>query len=132
MACFSPVRPCELPTSRTAPPQHRVFTSELILTLDTTSYDLRGRYFNPASSGVAFSTRLPPNTLVPDQFNWCSLTPLPRAPCIYTDINVFVLARSYHPNGVNMGMVDGSIRYVNNTIDPTIYKAMGSRNGADD
>jgi prepilin-type N-terminal cleavage/methylation domain-containing protein len=33
------------------------FVSELILVEDTDSHDIRGRYYNPAHSGVAFSTR---------------------------------------------------------------------------
>lgn len=111
---------------------YTAFTSELILTIDSVDHDIRGRYFNPAHSGVAFSTRLPPNTMVPDQFNWCSTKPATRAPCIWTGTEIFVLTRSYHPHGVNMTMADGSLRFVPNTIDAVVYKSMGSRNGADD
>ena len=85
---------------------------------------------NPAHSGVAFSTRIPPNTMVPDQFNWCSNQPNnPRAPCIWTGTNMFVSARSYHPGGVNLGLGDGSVRYVSDNVDPVAFRALGSRNG---
>ncbi len=103
--------------------------SELILSVDDDSHDIRGRYHNPAHSGVAFSTRLPPNSPVPDQFNWCGLTPQKEAPCIYTGTNIFVLPRSYHTGGVNMAMADGSLRFVRNSITPQTFQAWGSRAG---
>ncbi|MBY0523816.1 MAG: DUF1559 domain-containing protein [Gemmataceae bacterium] len=62
---------------------HTALLSELILSPDVADHDIRGRYHNPTHSGVAFSTRLPPNTSVPDVFNWCSANPVKRAPCIY-------------------------------------------------
>ncbi|MGE3803095.1 MAG: DUF1559 domain-containing protein [Gemmataceae bacterium] len=103
--------------------------SEIILSPDVTDHDIRGRYFNPTHSGVAFSTRLPPNTPVPDQFNWCSAKPVPQAPCTYTGTNIFVLPRSYHPGGVNLALADGSVRFVSNTVDAAAFRAFGSRNG---
>jgi prepilin-type N-terminal cleavage/methylation domain-containing protein/prepilin-type processing-associated H-X9-DG protein len=106
--------------------------SELILSPDTNGHDIRGRYFNPAhSGGVAFSTLHQPNTLVADRFNWCQATPLPRAPCVWAGTNMFVLARSYHPNGVNVGLADGSVRYVSNGINLVAWRALGSRNGGE-
>jgi hypothetical protein len=103
--------------------------SELILSPDVVDHDIRGRYHNPAHGGVLFSTRLTPNNLVPDQFNWCSSRPVPRAPCIWTGTNMFVSARSWHPGGVNVCMADHSVRFVNDSIDPVLYRALGSRNG---
>jgi len=107
------------------------FVSELILVPDTNGHDIRGRYFNPAHSGVAFSTIYPPNTLIPDQFNWCQATPVPRAPCTYTGTNMFVLPRSYHTGGVNMGLADGSVRFIRNTVTPATFRSLGSRNGGE-
>lgn len=107
------------------------FVSELILSPDTNGHDIRGRYHNPAhSGGVAFSTRLPPNNLVPDQFNWCHATPLPRAPCLWAS-PMFVSVRSYHTNGVNMAMADGSVRFVPNNVSLPTFQAIGSRNGGE-
>src|SRR5262249_49982655 len=103
--------------------------TELILSPDTDGHDIRGRYFNPAHSGVIFSTRLPPNTPVPDVMDWCQATPVPEAPCVWQSQFMFVLARSYHHNGVNIAMTDGSTRFIMNQIKPEVYKAMGSRNG---
>jgi prepilin-type N-terminal cleavage/methylation domain-containing protein/prepilin-type processing-associated H-X9-DG protein len=108
---------------------HTLLISELILSPDTDSHDIRGRYYNPAHGGVLFSTRIPPNTLVPDRFNWCSRSPVPRAPCIWSAVSMFVSARSYHPGGVITGFADGSVRFVTNEVDASAYMAAGSRKG---
>ena len=108
---------------------HTALISEIILSPDTDSHDIRGRYYNPAHGGVYFSTRIPPNTTVPDRFNWCGRNPVPRAPCTWSGSNMFVSARSYHPGGVNMGMGDGSVRFVSDDVDVVAYKSSGSRNG---
>ena len=104
-------------------------SSELILSPDVIDNDIRGRYYNPAHCGTLFSTRLPPNTPVPDQLDWCSSRPVPQAPCVWVGTDIFVLARSYHPGGVNLGLVDGSVRFIANGVDPLTYKGLGSRNG---
>ena len=46
-------------------------------------------------------------------------------------VNIFVLARSYHTGGVNVGFADGSVHFIANNIDPVTYKALGSRNGGE-
>ena len=112
-------------TSQTA------MASELILSPDTDSHDIRGRYYNPAHGGVLFSTRIPPNTLVPDQLNWCATHPVPRAPCIWTGTDMFVSPRSYHPGGVYLGMADGSVRFIPDYINAGVFRALGSRNGGE-
>ena len=110
---------------------HTAMASELILSPDTDSHDIRGRYYNPAHGGVLFSTRIPPNTMVPDRFNWCADHPVPRAPCVWTGSNMFVSPRSYHQGGVNLGMADGSVRFVSDFIAAPIFRAYGSRNGGE-
>jgi prepilin-type N-terminal cleavage/methylation domain-containing protein len=40
-------------------------------------------------------------------------------------------ARSYHTAGVNVMLMDGSVRFVTNTIDPTIWRSLGTRNGGE-
>jgi prepilin-type N-terminal cleavage/methylation domain-containing protein len=106
-----------------------VMVSELILSPDTDSHDIRGRYHNPAHGGVLFSTRLPPNNDVPDQLNWCGNNPVPKAPCIYTETNMFVSARSYHSGGVTTAMADASVHFLSENVDQDVFKAMGSRAG---
>ena len=40
-----------------------------------------------------------------------------------------VTARSLHPGGVNSLMADGSVRFVNETIERKVWRALGTRNG---
>jgi prepilin-type N-terminal cleavage/methylation domain-containing protein len=105
--------------------------SELILVEDTDSHDLRGRYHNPCTGGVNFTTLYPPNTTVPDQFNWCANMPPPWAPCVWTGTNMHVSARSYHEGNVHVCRADGSVDSIADGVDPIVYQAMGSRNGQD-
>jgi prepilin-type processing-associated H-X9-DG protein len=102
--------------------------SELILTPDSGSNDIRGRYYNGA---VLFSTLFPPNASVPDQMAWCSANPIPQAPAIWTADYTFVSARSWHPGGVNLGMADASVRFLSNSVDAIVFRGLGSRNGGE-
>lgn len=104
---------------------------EIILSPDTTSHDIRGRYHNPAHGGVLFTTLYAPNNMIPDQFNWCSSSPVTRAPCIWTGTNMFLSLRSYHDTGVNMCLADGSVRFITNNVNLTWYRSLGSRNGGE-
>ncbi len=105
--------------------------SELILTPDKGSHDIRGRYHNPAHGGVVFSTLYPPNNLIPDHLNWCSNKEdqLPRAPCEWIGQEMYVSVRSYHPGGVNLALADGSVQFVPETVDQLVFRALGSRDG---
>lgn len=40
-------------------------------------------------------------------------------------------ARSFHPGGANLGMADGSVHFLIDTIDLTVYRALGTRNGGE-
>ena len=42
-----------------------------------------------------------------------------------------VTARSGHPGGVNVLMGDGSCRWMNSSVDLAIWRAYGTRNGAE-
>ena len=43
----------------------------------------------------------------------------------------FSAARSRHTGGVNVGMCDGSIRFISNSIDLATWQAMGTMNGGE-
>ena len=105
--------------------------SELILSPDTDSHDIRGRYHNPAHGGVLFSTLYPPNNMIPDHFNWCATNPVKRAPCQWIGTEMYVSARSYHPGGVNLCLADGSVRFVSENVDQVVFQALGSRDGGE-
>ena len=103
---------------------------ELIVSPDINNHDVRGRLFNPAKQGgLLFSTLNPPNSSVSDKLQWCQT--IPRAPCLTTSSSVNQSARSYHSNGVNVAMADGSLRFVANSVNPITWAALGSRNGGE-
>ena len=100
------------------------------------SGDRRGRIWNAYSGEQLFSTLNPPNSQVADVAYGCSQTFL-RAPCTAvgtgtasTDYNL--TARSYHTGGVNAALCDGSVRYVVDTILPSVWQAVGTRNGGEE
>jgi len=83
-----------------------------------------GRYWmNPAGHKTWFNTLAPPNWQYPDCHSCTG--------CGDTDSQGVFPARSRHPGGVNAGMVDGSVRFISQTIDLTSYQSLGSRANAD-
>jgi prepilin-type processing-associated H-X9-DG protein len=105
-----------------------VMLSELIVSPDRTTHDVRGRLFNPAKQGgVLFSTLYPPNTSVPDRLQWCES--IPQAPCQSTSAAINLSARSYHTGGVNAAFADGSTRFIANGVSPQAWSAAGTRSG---
>jgi prepilin-type N-terminal cleavage/methylation domain-containing protein/prepilin-type processing-associated H-X9-DG protein len=42
-----------------------------------------------------------------------------------------ITARSYHPNGVNTLFMDGSVRFITNSIPQATWRALGTRNGGE-
>jgi prepilin-type N-terminal cleavage/methylation domain-containing protein len=112
---------------------HTALVSEIVLSPDGADDDLRGRYYNSCGGNVNFVTLYPPNTSVADRLNWLSKDAVPEAPAFpctrcFGD-KAYASARSYHTGGVNLAAADGSIHFVSNEIDPTIYRSFGSRNG---
>jgi prepilin-type processing-associated H-X9-DG protein len=51
--------------------------------------------------------------------------------CMYPPGRISTAANSNHPNGVNLMLCDGSVRFVNYNIDLSIWRALGSRNGGE-
>jgi prepilin-type N-terminal cleavage/methylation domain-containing protein len=112
-----------------------LLSGEIILVPDVRNVgdDVRGRYNNVIHAGALFSTQNPPNTTIPDTIPWgslCAQNTVPRAPCLSSDVNIIVHARSYHAGGgVVAGMADGSIRFVSDAVDATAWRNAGSRSG---
>jgi prepilin-type N-terminal cleavage/methylation domain-containing protein/prepilin-type processing-associated H-X9-DG protein len=93
-----------------------------------TGIDSRGGYFNAFSGEILFSTLRTPNTSVGDslyeQFHWPPKAPTGSARYVqYT--------RSWHPNGVNVAMADGAVRFVTDLVNAAVWTAAGSRNGGE-
>ena len=42
-----------------------------------------------------------------------------------------VTSRSYHPNGVNAMFIDGSVHFIDNSISPQTWRALGTRAGGE-
>jgi prepilin-type N-terminal cleavage/methylation domain-containing protein len=58
-------------------------------------------------------------------------TPPPEKPLLYSSFG-WRTARSMHPAGVNVLLADGSASYLGNDIDLKLWKAMSTRDAADD
>jgi len=97
--------------------------------------DLRGyTWWGPSAS---FTALLTPNSTLPDTMGngGCSAI---SPPCNsgLTNPNggyrmVYLAARGYHPGGVSVGMCDGSVRFIKNTINPLTYQAISTTQGGE-
>jgi prepilin-type processing-associated H-X9-DG protein len=61
----------------------------------------------------------PPNSVLPD----CGVAD-------YSGVGLFT-ARSYHRGGVNIGMIDGSVRWTSETVDRAYWRSLGTRAGGE-
>ena len=91
--------------------------------------DCRGSFTYPGMGGIAFSTSLTPNSTIDDEVSACADN-RPDFPCVTNDTGIQrAAARSYHIGGVHVSLVDGSTRFVSDTISATIWSALGTRAG---
>ncbi|MEZ6122344.1 MAG: DUF1559 domain-containing protein [Planctomycetaceae bacterium] len=83
--------------------------------------------------GYGFITLEPPNTTLPDEVYQCKSTTFPNAPCTSLTSYSYTrnYARSYHEGGVHLGLGDGSIRFVSENIDRTLFQYIGTRQGGE-
>lgn len=94
--------------------------------------------------GALYSHAITPNSTAADRI----VGPCPqmqgdneyRAPCTMIRWNAwwdpsaseaFAGARSFHPGGVNLGLADGSVRFVSNTIDLLVWRHIATRSGGE-
>ncbi|MDX2037135.1 MAG: DUF1559 domain-containing protein [Isosphaeraceae bacterium] len=61
---------------------------------------------------------------------WHSGPPNSRS-CMFPPSRIMTTANSTHPGGVNVAMVDGSVRFVKESINISIWRAIGTRNGGE-
>ncbi|HAN99500.1 MAG TPA: prepilin-type cleavage/methylation domain-containing protein [Planctomycetaceae bacterium] len=90
--------------------------------------DLRGfSWVNGEFRCALMNTYYPPNSLVPDCLG-VSFDPDPAR--LYTGFG-WRTARSQHPGGVQIGLADGSVRFLSKTVSIDVWRALGSRNGGE-
>src|SRR5207244_1499860 len=87
--------------------------------------DHRGDMINDGEVCAYYMTTLTPNTTAPDVMlsGYCVDRPDIKMPCT-TGTYHQKAARSRHPNGVNVGFGDGSVRFVTNNIPLLTWQAI--------
>ncbi|ADB15747.1 protein of unknown function DUF1559 [Pirellula staleyi DSM 6068] len=113
--------------------------SEILIASPGGLDDNRGDILNDEGS-PGFMSITTPNSSSPDQCRACKAsTTTPgtgdyrRMPCTPVGANTEyrIAARSSHPNGVVVGMMDGSVRFVTNTVAQNVWAAAMSTKGAE-
>ncbi len=51
--------------------------------------------------------------------------------CMYPSSRIMTTASSNHTGGVNVAMMDGSTKFVSQTVDLTAWRAVGTRDGGE-
>ena len=104
--------------------------------LTGTQEDLRGWFWTSQAGASLIFTKNTPNSSAHDVLigpagEWCNpQTNLPaqNLPCIGGGPQT-AASRSQHPGGVNTLMCDGSVHFTNDSIDRTIWQALGTIQG---
>ena len=73
-----------------------------------------------------FNTVVPPNGGGTVQWSACRMDC-----CIQAQHSDYVNAMSAHPGGVNSLMGDGSVKFIKNSIDVSVWWALGTRAGGE-
>lgn len=82
-----------------------------------------GNWMAPLPTQTIFSTVATPNW----QYPTCQWSPSGYA----SDRDGVYPARSRHPGGVNVTFVDGSVSFIGDDVEVTLYQALGSREGGE-
>ncbi|HZW32959.1 MAG TPA: DUF1559 domain-containing protein [Isosphaeraceae bacterium] len=99
--------------------------------------DLRGFTWYGPSSG--FTTFLGPNSRQPDILTFADQCVYPFAmnpPCTYENApgagpSVYLASRSRHPGGVSILLGDGSVRFIKDSINLAIWRALSTTRGGE-
>lgn len=100
--------------------------------------DVRGAWTLGGMGGMSFTTSRGPNNLESDDLLASCEPFMPPPPAYQFNCNVetspmmgasMAAARSAHVGGVNISMVGGSTHFVDDSIDPVVWKNLGTRKG---
>lgn len=82
---------------------------------------------------ASYNHYYPPNAATLDCITSVTVdpTPPPARPILYSAYG-WRAARSFHPSGVNVLLADGSSRFVQETIDLSVWKALSTRSGGEE
>jgi prepilin-type processing-associated H-X9-DG protein/prepilin-type N-terminal cleavage/methylation domain-containing protein len=90
------------------------------------TYRYRGLEYYRAFGPTAFYTHtLPPNSILQDCGTAADTT------AINNFSRTHLAARSYHPGGANFSFADGSVRFGKNSVNLTVWNALGTRAGGE-
>ncbi|HEX3727601.1 MAG TPA: H-X9-DG-CTERM domain-containing protein, partial [Pirellulales bacterium] len=83
---------------------------------------------------TGFTTTFTPNTVVPYSDTTgitydIDLTSMRDGESITAPTYAAVTARSYHPQVVNVLLLDGSVQALSDGVDQTVWRALGTRAG---
>lgn len=126
---------------------HTLLFSEIIKSkglIDGTGHDWFGSIGDVmiGRGAQGFTALWPPNSGTPDIIEWncpdddgivCDGTQYPLAEAVNTTIPAPInrSARSFHPGGVNVTHVDGSVAFYSNDVDRWIWRALGTAAGGE-
>jgi prepilin-type processing-associated H-X9-DG protein len=68
------------------------------------------------------------NHVAPPNYHTCAGLPFPGS---MTNMSMQVPPSAHHIGGVNAAMTDGSVRLINENIDLLVWRAIGTRDGAE-
>ena len=80
---------------------------------------------------TGFTTTFPPNTKVPHTTYDVDFNALREGRSTTMPTYASVTSRSYHTGGVNVLLMDGSVRFVRDGIGQTLWRAIGTRAGGE-
>jgi prepilin-type N-terminal cleavage/methylation domain-containing protein len=106
-----------------------MFMSEILMSITDESWDFRGDIINDDKGCSQFMTYNSPNSGF-DSI-WCRDNPELPAPCRHNDSYIHAAARSRHPGGVVVQMGDGSVRFINDSININTWRALSSIRGGE-
>lgn len=108
--------------------------SEVVFPQADTDYDVRGDMLNDGNPCTQYMTINTPNTPNPDVTIYIPPGQSPPFVPPLTNVgaaNAHKAARSRHAGGVEVAFADGSVRMVQDEVSETVWKAMGTMNGAE-